>query len=263
MDRTSPTLVRRMVNLVVKRVGWPILILNGDPLVFDRWLFVRGGLRGGPQRTLDAGSGNGGFSFYAAARGNTTVGLSFLAGEVERSRERARSLGVTDTIFEQVDLRELGDHELAQDGAFDQVICLEVIEHLLDDQGLLDTLSRMLRPGGRLLLSTPTLAHPALRFEKLSSSEDGGHVRWGYASQELRHKVEAAGLRPVYIACRSGVVTQAITNLERVLAPRLGGAAAWCITLVLRPLVVLDRPLTRLSGHPWHCLNLIAERPGS
>lgn len=252
---------RRLIEWIVGRVGWPILILNGDPLVFDRWLFVRGALREGACRTLDAGSGNGGFSFYAASRGNRTVGLTFRADEVERARHRAQVLGLADTQFECVDLRELAMDEIARDGQFDQVICLEVVEHLLDDQLLLNTLSGLLRPGGQLILSTPALEHPPLRFERLSSCEDGGHVRWGYAAADLVRQVEHAGLRAVYVGHRSGVVSQWITNLGRLLGARFGGSVGWAMTLPLRPLIVFDRPLTRLTGHPWHCLNLVAMRP--
>lgn len=41
------------------------------------------------------------------------------------------------------------------DGAFDLVLCAETIEHVRDTQLLLSEIRRVLRPGGRLALTTP------------------------------------------------------------------------------------------------------------
>lgn len=41
------------------------------------------------------------------------------------------------------------------DGAFDLVLCTETIEHVRDTQLLLSEIRRVLRPGGRLALTTP------------------------------------------------------------------------------------------------------------
>ncbi len=42
-------------------------------------------------------------------------------------------------------------------GAFDVVVALEVIEHLLDPDAFLDEITRVLAPGGAVVLSTPRL----------------------------------------------------------------------------------------------------------
>jgi len=41
------------------------------------------------------------------------------------------------------------------DGAFDKVICAEVLEHLADDSSAMAELARVLRPGGLLAISVP------------------------------------------------------------------------------------------------------------
>jgi len=46
------------------------------------------------------------------------------------------------------------------DGAFDLVCALDIIEHVDDDDGALSELSRVAKPGGALLISTPL--HPSL-----------------------------------------------------------------------------------------------------
>lgn len=47
------------------------------------------------------------------------------------------------------DLSNIGDH------SFDTVICFQVIEHIREDGKLIEEIYRILKPGGKLLLTTP------------------------------------------------------------------------------------------------------------
>src|SRR5204863_6227999 len=117
--------------------------------------------------TLDAGSGNGAFAMYAARRGNKVTALSYSSDEQVRAERRARTIGLNGIRFEVRDLRELDrfSHELGQ---YDQIFCLEVIEHILDDRKLLRDLASLMRPGGRLLLTTPSVDHVPFFGEVIS-----------------------------------------------------------------------------------------------
>jgi SAM-dependent methyltransferase len=248
-------------DLLPRVLGWRSLLIHGDPCVLDRWLWLRGNLRGGAVRTLDAGCGNGVFSIYAARAGNQVLAASFSAEEQASARRRAELLGVTEVEFQQLDLREIGERKAAL-GRFDQIICLETIEHLADDQGLVATLAELLAPGGRLLLSTPYDGHRPLYSEERdpSAAEDGSHVRYGYSREQLRQIVERAGLEVNSESFISGLVSQKVTNLMRRLTQRLGRGVAWGIVLPLRALVFLDRPLTRLLHYPPLSVALVAEK---
>jgi cyclopropane fatty-acyl-phospholipid synthase-like methyltransferase len=207
------------------------------------------------------GCGNGAFSFYAARVGNSVVAGSFSEHEQEDARRRAGLLRVNGIDFRLIDLRELLDH--TDDlGSFDQVICLETIEHLTDDALLVRTLAGMLRPGGRLLLTTPFEGHlPLYREDRYPSDiEDGSHVRYGYTQERLRELVETAGLRVTSESFVSGVVSQKVTSLMRRLTERFGLMTGWALVLPLRALVVLDRPLSRALRYPYMCVALTAER---
>ena len=252
----------RVLDALLRIFGWRFLLVTGDTTVLDRWLWLRRRLRSGPQRTFDAGCGNGAFSIYAAHTGNRVVAASFSAEEQEDARERAEQLGIGGIDFRRIDLRELAAHREAL-GTFDQIICLETIEHVSDDEGLVASLAAMLEPGGRLLLSTPFVEHRPLYTEdpEPSPEEDGSHVRYGYSQERLAALATGAGLDAREGAFISGVVSQKLTDLMRRLALRIGLLPAWAIVLPLRPLVVLDRPLSRLLGYPALSVALCAVKP--
>lgn len=117
-----------------------------------RWAIERLALRPG-DRLLDAGTGLGNVLYVAerAARGAAAVG-------VDRSAERltrAAAEGVTSPLS-QADLHDLP----VRTGAFDAALCSEVLEHLDDDRRALRELRRVLRPGGRLVVTVPHADYP-------------------------------------------------------------------------------------------------------
>ncbi len=247
---------------MLRALGWSPLLIHGDPCVLDRWLWVRRHLRGGPGRTFDAGCGNGAFSIYAARQGNEVVAASFSPREQGDARRRADMLHVGDIDFRQVDLREIEEARPTL-GSFSQIICLETIEHLSDDEALVGSLAGMLTPGGQLLLSAPFDGHHPLHSEEREPSpvEDGSHVRYGYSQASLREIVERAGLEVRSEGFISGVVSQRLTDLMRRLTAKLGRMPAWLAMLPLRPLVLLDAPLSRLLGYPYLSVALTAVKP--
>jgi SAM-dependent methyltransferase len=248
-----------MPDTMLRAFGWKPLLIHGDPCVLDRWLWLRRHLRKGTARTFDAGCGNGAFSIYAARAGNSVVAASFSAREQEDARRRAELLGVTGIDFRMLDLRELEEHR-ASLGRFDQIICFETIEHVNDDEGLVRSLVSMLEPGGQLLMSAPFDGHRPLYCEDADPSpqEDGSHVRFGYSRERLHKIAEDAGLEVTDEGFVSGVVSQKLTDLMRRLSARIGRPAAWLLLLGLRPLVILDAPLSRISRYPYLSVALSA-----
>jgi SAM-dependent methyltransferase len=244
-----------MKNKLLKILGWPVTLRFGDPLVMDRWRWLKPRLKHGGIRTFDAGCGNGCFSFAAAAAGNDVVGGSFDRESLEKAQSRARLFGFDKVRFQQIDLRELPMHA-ERLGQFDQVICTECIEHVLNDERMVIDLAAILKPGGRLLLTTPHADHRALRHEKVTDKEDGGHVRWGYSEKRLREICGAAGLRVVDVDHTSGWISQKLTDLMRVKNEKL----AWMLTYPLRCAQLCDRPVNRWVRYPWFGIGIVAEK---
>jgi SAM-dependent methyltransferase len=100
------------------------------------------------KRVLDAGCGTAyGTEILAGAGASEVVGVDIDPDVVEAARERA---GVN-VSFEVADARELP----FANGAFDVVVCFEVIEHVEDPESILDELRRVLRPEGLAAVSSP------------------------------------------------------------------------------------------------------------
>lgn len=245
----------KMENLVVRLVGWKATVLYGDPTVFDRWEWLQRHLLPGPLRTFDAGCGGGSFSIYASKIGNQSIGLSFDEHSNNKARVRAQILGIDSIEFIQADLREL-DLLSNRLGVFDQIICFETIEHILDDKKLISDLSNLRKPGGRLLLTTPFKHYKHLIGDKISEVEDGGHVRWGYTHEELKDLFNECGLEVCAQDYISGYISQQLTNLMRIIS-NVNMILGWAIVFPVRVFQVFDRPVTKLLHYPFHCVGVV------
>jgi SAM-dependent methyltransferase len=115
--------------------------------------FLLGEARAGV-RMLDLGCGAGEFAAIAAASGAELIGVDVAEAALERARRRAPELDFRRTPVD-------GPLEFA-DAAFDLVWASEVIEHIADTAPWLSEVRRVLAPGGRLLLTTPS--HGRLRL---------------------------------------------------------------------------------------------------
>ena len=73
-------------------------------------------------------------------------------------------------------------------GKYDSAICLNVLEHIDDDEGALARMATLLEPGGRLIILVPQY-----RFLMSEMDRRLGHFR-RYSHRELRAKLEGAGL---------------------------------------------------------------------
>ncbi|HEY8490194.1 MAG TPA: methyltransferase domain-containing protein [Dehalococcoidia bacterium] len=81
------------------------------------------------------------------------------------------------------------------DAAFDHVICSETLEHVPDDEAVLDEIVRVLKPGGTVGVSVPHHRVERLlwRVNPAIPTYPGSHVRI-YGPGELRRKLEQRGL---------------------------------------------------------------------
>jgi len=244
--------LRRTSNILIKLIGWHATILHEDPCAFDRYRWLKKHLKKGALKTLDAGCGLGAFALYAAKQKNSVVGLSFESQSNQKAQKNANFLNLKNVNFKEVDLRQL-DKFKNQLGQYDQIICFETIEHIINDEKLLKDLADLLKPGGKLLITTPFKYYKRLWKDTISATEDGGHVRWGYTHDEIAKLFDQANLRVEIQEYVSGFISQQLTNLSRLLGI-INKRLAWTIILPLRIFQLLDPLLTRIIKYP--CLSI-------
>jgi 2-polyprenyl-3-methyl-5-hydroxy-6-metoxy-1,4-benzoquinol methylase len=121
------------------------------------------------ERVLDVGCSSGYLARPLSERGNTIVGIE-LDPEAARTAEQ---------FCERVLVGDVETMELSlESSSFDIVLCGDVVEHLRDPVAALARLRVFLKPGGRVVLSTPNVANWAIRLSLL-----GG--RWRYTERGI------------------------------------------------------------------------------
>ena len=165
-------------------------------LIFLRAWFVRKALREHmppDAHVLDAGTG---FAQYAYHLVRCYPGVTVTATDIKGSYlDNARSFFDAAGLSSRVRFMQDDLARPAVTGPFDCALAVDVLEHIKDDQGVLTHLCRLVRPGGCVIISTPSdLGGSDVRAGH-GCSFIGEHVRDGYSLAELDHKIRRAGLR--------------------------------------------------------------------
>jgi 2-polyprenyl-3-methyl-5-hydroxy-6-metoxy-1,4-benzoquinol methylase len=149
-------------------------------------------------RLLDAGGGEGAFAYHVARRfpAWTVVVADNEAATLERGSRIRAALGLKNLEVRDADLLAFDADE-----KFDVVVCSDVLEHIEDDQRVVDNLGAALKPGGILIVTSPSVPQPkhlalvAWRERRIGFSPvDYGHVRQGYSEADLGKLFASAGL---------------------------------------------------------------------
>ncbi len=172
-------------------------------LIFLRSWYVRRALRrifaGWPierrVRVLDAGTGFGQYAYYIARRYPQTevIGVDLKTDYLEQAQRFVAQTSVADRVrFVQDDLTSL-----QTEGPFDLILSVDVLEHIEDDLAVLRNFARVLRPGGYVVINTPSDQGGSDVQASGQQSFIEEHVREGYSREQLAARLQAAGLEPV------------------------------------------------------------------
>jgi SAM-dependent methyltransferase len=112
----------------------------------------------GPGRVLDIPAGEGAESAELRARGFDVV-----AAELFPRADRARTYSWVAT--------DANATLPFRDGAFDYVLSREGIEHLEHQAGFVRECSRVIRPGGAIVITTPNLMHLSARMSQFLTGQ--------------------------------------------------------------------------------------------
>ena len=148
-------------------------------------------------RVLEVGCGTGATLHWLKQTGRCvhTTGIELFAGAAAVARERVDTLHVGDA-------EQLAQHALPP-ASFDLVLCLDVLEHLVDPWAFVGQVQRLLKPGGLLVASIPNVRYVSVvvplvlagrwRYEE-SGILDRTHLRF-FTRGSARALVSPTGMR--------------------------------------------------------------------
>ena len=173
--------VRTLKNMVPARLAW-----------FEQHISWPG------KRILDLGAAGGFMAEEIARRGADVTGIDPASEAIAAARAHAEQGGLG--IRYDVGVGEALPYE---HGAFDAVVCVDVLEHVSDLQQVLNEVERVLTPGGIFLFDTINRS-PLARLATITIAEDvlrllpkGTHDPQMFIKPaELISGLEAAGLIP-------------------------------------------------------------------
>jgi 2-polyprenyl-3-methyl-5-hydroxy-6-metoxy-1,4-benzoquinol methylase len=191
------------------------------------------------RRVLEIACGRGEFAEWCATHATPA---SLLAADFSMSAvtlARRRLNGRRAVRFVQVDAQAIA----LPTESVDSVICCETIEHVPDPRRAVSELARVLRPGGRLFLTTPNYLGPIgayrgyLRLSGRRFTEEGQPINHFLLAPRVRRWVRAAGLR-VVVAETSGHYLPFPGRPPVLLAER----TRWLAPFGLHALTVAEKP---------------------
>lgn len=144
------------------------------------------------KRCLDLGSDNGVISLLYREMGG-----SWRSADLDPHAVRS----IQSLVGDPVELLE-GPRLPYADGAFDLVVVVDLLEHVVDDGLLARELARVLAPGGRLVVNVPhDRPRSPLRRLRLAldlTDEKHGHVRPGYQKESLQRLLSGSFANPKF-----------------------------------------------------------------
>lgn len=212
--------------------------------VFLRSWYVRRALRrlvraapAGPYRVLDAGTGFGQYTYWLL---RSFPNVEVVAVDVKRDYlDRAEAFMDTTPVggrvrWVEADLTQPLPEGVDGEGVYDLCLSVDVMEHIEDDRAVFRNFARVLRPGGHVIINTPSDLGGSGITEAGQQSFIGEHVRDGYNAAELAEKLETAGLNVVettYAYGRFGTVGWRILVQGPIRALNASRAAALVLPL--------------------------------
>ena len=146
-------------------------------------------------RMLDVGCASGDIAVELGRMGYRVHGIDFEPQRLERARQLAARYGL-DLVFTQSSF-----DDLAPGDPFDGILLGEVLEHFSDPAAMLRKVGQLLKPGGRVILTTPNMPslQNRLKFGLLGRFPDNNREhRYYFDDRRLR---EVVNQTPFQMVC--------------------------------------------------------------
>lgn len=215
--------------------GYPDVAGQKRYLIIEKLLKLRK-----EDKILDAGCGNGIYLQEFGRKYSTEgIGIDARADRIRAAKMinkylSGKNIFVISTL-EKLDLKRK---------KFDKIFCLEVLEHIVDDGGVVRKLSKNLVKGGLFVVSVPMKGTGLTKEQQEDPNfkpEKYGHVRSGYDERELKILAKGAGLKVVLVRKYFFFVSKYLVKFQQLLYKK----GFVILNLLLSPLLLL---LSELDG---------------
>ena len=153
------------------------------------------GEKDGPFRVLDAGTGFGQYTDWMLRR---SAKVHVTAVDIKRDYLERLASYLDATGHALRSSVRYGDLvKLKEKGPFDLIVCVDVMEHILEDREVFANFARVLSGGGHVIINTPSDQGGSAVTGDDDASFIGEHVRDGYGREEITEKLAGAGLEVV------------------------------------------------------------------
>lgn len=164
---------------------WAIKLFERSPLKQEKYRQICNMLGDtGSQTCLDIGSDNGVISLLLRKRGGDWYSCDIDPAAVQSIQE----------LVEQKVCQIEPDRLPFQDSFFDQIVIVDLLEHIDTDREFLAECKRTLKSGGKLIVNVPNPKEGLLRrirFHIGQTDQAHGHLRAGYTEAQLQRIMPA------------------------------------------------------------------------
>jgi SAM-dependent methyltransferase len=198
------------------------------------------------ESVLDAGCGPGLHTQSLCLNGARVTGVDIDREKVRSGTQTCMKLGMPGAGFMLADLRRMPFRA----ESFSSVLCSDVLEHIKDDAAVISEFARVLKPGGRLVITVPS-KKPGREGKVF------GHVRSGYDTAGIGRMLAAENLRVTKSGYYCGAFGSAAWKMNRALFRR-----KILLALTFYPLFLLSKMDGMLpKGHGGEGVFTVAEKP--
>ena len=156
----------------------------------------------GRSRILDIGCGVGTVSLYLGANGKKVCGIDISRSGILVAKQNAKNFGLEKSIkFSVIDFPKVLPRK-----TFDLIICSEVLEHIRNDKMAVVRMNSILRKGGVVIASSPSLNAPLYKMGLLKNFDrEVGHLR-RYKEESFKNLFEAAEFKVLETKKTEGIL---------------------------------------------------------
>lgn len=159
---------------------------------------------------LDLGCGVGTIDFYLAPKVKSLIGIDVSKHAIEIAIKNSRKFG----LVKKISYFTINFPNETINKKFDVVLCSEVLEHVLNDRLALTRIYKLLKKGGFLILTSPSVKTLFYRFGLLKEFDKRvGHLR-RYSPDKLATLLKSVGFTPLKIEEKEGILRNILFSFK-------------------------------------------------